>query len=415
MPAPRAKTILALLLAPFVLLALFVPSLWLYMRTTATTLHPNPATIPASPSAPAPPQLARALDQTRQILRLGLAEQNLPALSAAIGHNGSLIYAEAFGYANLEKHTPLTPQHRLRIGTLSQTFTATAVALLLEQGRLSLDDEIQAHVPAFPDKSAPITLRHLLAHQSGLLPDGEDESELFSRHCARPVDAFPHFAQHPLIFPPGSQFSPTPFGYILLAAALESASGQPFPDLLRDRIFTPLAMHDTHPDLPAIPNRAFSYFPRFMANPQYGLHDLRPLDYSCYSGSSALLSSPSDLVRFALALQSGKLLRPATLKLFQTGQPLASGQPTTYALGWDLETVTIAGRSSPAIGNEGDILGGPTASLWIFPEHHLTIALASNISYADTFTLATRIARAFAETQATRIARAFAETQPSRQ
>ncbi|MBK7929562.1 MAG: beta-lactamase family protein [Bryobacterales bacterium] len=358
---PRAKSILALLLAPFVLIALFVPSLWLYMRTTATTLHPNPASIPASPSAPASPASpapapaapARALEQTRQILRLGLAEQNLPALSAAIGHNGSLIYAEGFGYANLEKRTPLTPQHRLRIGTLSQALTATAVALLLEQGRLSLDDDIQAHVPAFPDKQSPITLRHLLAHQSGLLPDGEDESELFARHCARPVDALPHFAHLPLIFSPGSQFSPTPFGYILLAAALESASGQRFPDLLRDRIFTPLALHDTLPDtspLPQRPHRASLLpSPASMATPppHYGPGPPAPRPF-LLPPAPPLLPSPSSptLSASPLALQSGKLLRPATLKLFQTDQPLASGQPTGYALGWDLETVTIAAKRS---------------------------------------------------------------------
>ena len=104
-------------------------------------------------------------------------------------------------------------------------------------------------------------------------------------------------------------------------------------------------------------------------------------------------------VRFALALQSGKLLKPATLQLLQTDQPLSSGQPSGQTLGWDLETPTIAGRPTPVIGLEGDVLGGPTASLWTFPELHLTIALASNISYADTFTLATRIARAFAESQ----------------
>jgi hypothetical protein len=93
-----------------------------------------------------------------------------------------------------------------------------------------------------------------------------------------------------------------------------------------------------------IPDRATFYFPRFAADPRYGLHLMRPIDYSCYAGSSAFLSTPSDLVRFAMATNRGKLLQPATVQLFQRSQRLASGQETGYGLGWDLETVALAGE-----------------------------------------------------------------------
>jgi CubicO group peptidase (beta-lactamase class C family) len=150
-----------------------------------------------------------------------------------------------------------------------------------------------------------------------------------------------------------------------------------------------------------IPNRATFYFPRFAANPRYGADLMRPLDYSCYAGSSAFLSTPSDLVRFVLAIDGGKLLQPATVKLFQTSQRLASGQETGYGLGWDLETVAVAGRQTTLVGHDGDSLGGMVASLMTFPEHGIVVSVTSNISYADTFGVGVKIAQAFAEQRRT--------------
>ena len=131
--------------------------------------------------------------------------------------------------------------------------------------------------------------------------------------------------------------------------------------------------------------------------PNYGLHLMRPLDYSCYAGSSVFLSTPSDLVRFGMAINSGKLLQPATVKLLQTSQRLASGEETGYGLGWYLKTVTLAGKQTRVIGHDGDSLGGMVASLMTFPEHGIVVAVTSNISYADTFSLAVKIAEAFVE------------------
>ena len=84
---------------------------------------------------------------------------------------------------------------------------------------------------------------------------------------------------------------------------------------------------------------------------------MRPIDYSCYAGSSVFLSTPSDLVRFAMAINSGKLLQPATVQLLQTSQRLSSGQETGYGLGWDLETVALAGKQTQLVGHDGDVAG----------------------------------------------------------
>jgi CubicO group peptidase (beta-lactamase class C family) len=145
-----------------------------------------------------------------------------------------------------------------------------------------------------------------------------------------------------------------------------------------------------------IPGQATAYFPRFAADPRYGPDLMRPIDYSCYAGSSAFLSTPSDLVRFAMAIGSGTLLQPATVQLLQSSQRLASGQETGYGLGWDLETVALEGEHARAIGHDGESLGGMVASFWRFPERGIVVSVTSNISYADTYSLAERIGQAFA-------------------
>ena len=294
---------------------------------------------------------------------------------------------------------PVAPDTRFRIGTASTALTSAAVGLLLEKGRLKLDDEIQTYVPAFPKKQWPVTLRQLMGHLAGVRTDGGDEGPLFSEHCERPVEALQHFAESSLLFEPGTQYRYSSYGWILVSAAVEAAADEPFLTFMRKQIFDPLGMDDTRADSATepIPDRATSYFPRFAADPRYGLHLMRPIDYSCYAGSSVFLSTPSDLVRFGMAINSGKLLQPATVQLLQTSQRLASGEETGYGLGWDLETVTLAGEQTRVVGHDGESLGGMVASFMTFPEHGIVVAVTSNISYADTFSLAVKIAQAFAE------------------
>jgi CubicO group peptidase (beta-lactamase class C family) len=146
-----------------------------------------------------------------------------------------------------------------------------------------------------------------------------------------------------------------------------------------------------------ITDRAAFYFPRFAADPRYGEDGARRVDYSCFAGSGALLSTPSDLVRFGMAIDSGKLLQPATVELLQTPQRLSSGEETGYGLGWDLETVELAGEQTRGVGHDGEVMGGMVVSFLTFPERGIVVAVASNIAWSDTFSIAVDIARVFAE------------------
>jgi CubicO group peptidase (beta-lactamase class C family) len=391
---------LAVIFIPIGLLLALVLGVFGYMIATAKPLHPDPQQVPSVTHVAPSPKWTATTDKARQVVRSRLIEQNLPGVSVAVGVAGETVWTEGFGWADLEKRVPLSPNQRFRIGTASTVLTSAAVGLLLERNKLNLDDEIQAYVPEFPKKQWPVTLRQLMGHVAGVRNDSGDEGPLFSQRCKRPVEALPFFADRPLLFEPGTEFRHSSYGWILVSAAIEAAAGQGFVSFMQSEVFEPLGMHDTRPEslTEPIPDRVTPYFPRFAGDPKYGPDPMRELDLSCYSGSSVFLSTPSDLVRFGMALTTGKLLQPSTVQSLQTSQRLRSGEETGYGLGWDLETVTLGGEQAHVVGHHGDILGGMAASLMILRERGIVVAVTSNTSYSDTVSLASKIMEIFGHT-----------------
>jgi serine beta-lactamase-like protein LACTB, mitochondrial len=399
MSRSRTETVLVLLAAAVGLVLTFVVGLFAYISLTSIPLHPDVQKVPSVTRSAPPPAWAGAAEQGRQFARAGVTEQNLPGLSVAVGAGGEIVWAEAFGYADLEKKVPAAPEMRFRIAEVSNTLTSAAAGLLLEKRRLNLDEEIQTYVPAFPRKQWPITVRELMAQQAGVRNDEGDEEPL-SERCERTIDGLRRFADRSLLFEPGTQFRRSSYGWILVSAAIEAAAGEPFFDFMRTRIFEPLRMASTRPDSAAesIPDRVTFYFPRFGGETRYGPELAREGDHSCFAGAGAFLSTPSDLVRFGMAFSGGNLLQPATVKLLQTPLALASGEQTDYGLGWTVETVPLAGEPTrmASHGTKADFIGG-TASLMTFPERGIVVAVTTNISFANTASIAQRIASVFAE------------------
>lgn len=394
----RLQTVVGAIVIGAALLAAALFGMFAYLSLTTRPLHPNAAEVPATAGDGLSPAWTGAVEDARRVVRAGLAEQNLPGLSVAVAAGGEIVWAEGFGFADLENRVTVTPETRFPIGTASTMLTSAGVGLLLEKQQLQLDARIQTYVPEFPEKPWPVTLRHLMAHQSGLRSDGGDESPLYGKACARPAEALEAFGDAELRFEPGTQYRYSNFGWILVSAAVETAAGEPFMRYMRRHVFEPLGMAATrdNPATEPVSGRATSYFPRFGGDPRYGPDVMRPVDYSCYAGASAFLSTPSDLLRFVTGLHAGKLLQPSTVALLQTPGQLTSGAGTGYGLGWDHETATIAGAETPVIGHDGDLLGGNAVSIMRFPEHDLVVAVLSNTSYAETFTLGVKVAEAFA-------------------
>ena len=396
MSRSRIQTLLVLIVVAVGLLITAILGLFAYISATATPLHPDAQSVPSVARSAPSPQWAEAVERARKVMREGLVEQNLPGLSVAVGVGGDIVWAEGFGWADLENRMPIAPDTRFRIGTASVALTSAAVGLLLEKGQLKLDEKIQTYVPEFPEKQWPVTVRQLMGHVAGVRNDAGDEGPL-GEHCERTVEGLQLFRDRTLLFEPGTRYRFSSFGWILLSAAVEAAADEPFLTFMRRQVFAPLGMDDTRADSATEPppSRAISYFPRFAADPRYGLHLTRQIDYSCYAGSSVFLSTPSDLVRFGMAINSGKLLQPATVQLLQAPQRLTSGQETGYGLGWDLETVTLAGAPMHWVGHDGTSMGGMVASFITFPERGLVVSVMSNIAYADAEALAVKVAQAW--------------------
>jgi len=383
------------------LLVVGIPGVVLYIRITAPKLHPSPASIPEMTNSQPLAKWTGAVEQAREIVRMSLSEKNLPGLSVAVGVAGEIVWAEGFGFANVEKSFPVTPDDRFPIGTAATVFTSAAMGLLLEDGRMRLDDDIQTYVPGFPQKQWPVTIRQLMGHVGGAKTEDWDNGVLIYQHCERPSDALNLFAQEPLQFQPGTQYAYSTYGWILLSGAVETAADKPFQAFLRDKVFLPLGMLNTVKESgrDPIPDEVTFYVPRFLANPRYGLNPLplHKFDYSCHAGSSGFVSTPSDLVRFGMAINGGKLLRRDTVHTLQTSQRTASGMETHYGLGWDLHPVTLAGKEVRTAGHDGEFWGGPVASLLTFPDRGIAVAVMSNIAFADTYSIAVKIAEKFVQ------------------
>ena len=238
----------------------------------ATPLHPNVNDVPSVTHAAPSPEWTGAVEHGRELARAGLVEQNLPGLSVAVGVGGDIVWAEGFGWADVENRVPVTPETRFRIGHASKALTSAAVGLLLEKGRLDLDDEIQTYVPAFPEKQWPVTLRQLMGHVAGVRHYDDEADYRPSAHCERASEGLPVFADDPLRFQPETQYGYSTFGWILVSAAVEAVANEPFFTFMRTQIFQPLGMRDTTTDsvTEPIPDLATFYYPRFSGDPASG-------------------------------------------------------------------------------------------------------------------------------------------------
>ena len=369
-----------------------------FINATTPTLHPSVQAVPSVLQAAPSPKWAAAVEQGRRLARAGIVDQNLPGLSVAVGVGSDIVWAEGFGWADIENRVPVAPAMRFRIGHTSTALTSAAVGLLLEKRRLHLGDEIQTYVPAFPKKQWPVTLRQLMGHVAGVRHYDSEADYMPSAHCERASDGLQSFARDPLRFEPDTRYGYSTFGWVLVSAAVEAAAGEPFFAFMRTHVFKPLGMDDTTSDSATvpIPDRATFYYPRLSGDTALGPELAATVDYSCFAGAGGFLSTPSDLVRFGIAVNSGKLLQPATVSLLQTPQLLASGDETEYGLGWMLETVPLAGRSTRMAQHASRTLLGGSTSFMTFPERGIVVAVTSNISKALTRPIALQIAEAFA-------------------
>ncbi|MGH7459876.1 MAG: serine hydrolase domain-containing protein [Longimicrobiales bacterium] len=333
--------------------------------------------VPSQVAEPPAPRFTKAVDSARGAVRRRIREGNLPGVSVAVARNGAVVWAEAFGWSDVSSGVVATPRTLYPVGSISKSLTATAAGLLHERGRLNFDVPIQTYLPQFPQKRWPITTGQLMGHISGVVRDGGMAEILRQPHCDDARAAIAAVADDTLEFEPGTEWRYSNFGWRLVGAVVEAAAGEPFLAFMDREVFNKAGMEQTVPDLgDEGPNESVKYDRASMGTLRRG----QDIDMSCSMAPGGFLSTPTELVRFGYAMQTGKLLDSATVKLFWKPQQLKSGAPTTYGYGWGIQNVALGddkAATTKMIGHGGAVLGG-RASLMIFPDLDMVVAVMTN-------------------------------------
>lgn len=339
------------------------------------------ACLPALAGAAAAPASGPALrtekaEAVRQAVKDQMAAMGIPGLSVAIADDFSLIFSEGFGMADLEHSVPATRETVYRLASISKPITAVAALQLIEKGRLELDAPVNRYVPDFPAKQWEVTIRHLLTHTSGIRHYGSADELGSTRHYTDTIEPLKVFAADPLRFEPGTKFSYTTYGYNLLGAAVEKAAAMPFMDYVRENVFEPAKMETARQDdtYAIVPHRARGY----RITPQRRVVNCNLADTSNKIPGGGMLATAEDLVRFAIAVQRGSLLKPETVKLMFTPYQFPDGKRSAYALGW---TVRQNGSQTWVAHSGGQ--QGTSTLLTTLPERGLSIAVTANLEGAD--------------------------------
>jgi CubicO group peptidase (beta-lactamase class C family) len=296
-----------------------------------------------------------------------------PGLALAIAVDGKIVYSEGFGYADLEERVPVWPTTKFRIGSISKPLTATALMQLVEAGKLDLDAPVQKYVPSFPDKGAVITVRMVGGHLGGIRHYRGDEMNI-QRHYDNVLDGLRIFENDPLVSPPGTKFNYSSYGFNLLSAVIESASGEPFLSYMQDHVITPMGLVHTAADqnTQIIEQRS-----RFYELAKDGHQENAPyVDNSYKWAGGGFLSTAEDLVRFGALLLKPGFLKSDSLQQLFTSQKTKSGDETGYGIGWGIAKTPSGKRIYE---HSGGSVGG-TSQLILYPETHVVVALVTNLS-----------------------------------
>lgn len=331
-------------------------------------------------AAPALDRDQAAVAAARRLMQSWMTETGAPGSQVTISRNGRTVWSEAFGFANLELQVPASPKTRFRIGSVSKPLTAAGLGLLVEEGKLDLDAPVQKYAPYFPEKQWPITPRQLAGHLAGIRHYKIGEF-LSQRHFDTVKAGLGFFEKDPLLFEPGTMYAYSSYGFNLLSAAMEGASGEPFLAFMQKRVFEPVGMADTSPDDagPIVPNRADFYTRGEAAGP---IVNALYVDNSYKWAGGGFLSTTDDLVRFANAMMAGRFFKPETVKLLWTSQRTRDGKETEYGIGWGVENDEKGRRR---ISHSGGSQGG-TANLILYPDEG-QLAVAMLVNSDESFTV----------------------------
>jgi len=320
------------------------------------------------------PQLPAAkVGKIEALIAAWMAQHKAPALSVAIVTDNQLRWSNGYGVLDLENSIPAKADSAYRLASIAKSITATAVMQLVEKGKLDLDAPIQKYCTAFPEKQWKVTARQLLIHFAGVRHNRPDEI-VSTKHYKNIQEAIGSFKDDPLLHEPESRYFYSTPGYTLLGCAIEGASGTAYLDYVRENIFKPAGMNRTQSDdvYAIIPNRARGYRKVQEEVQNAPLHDT-----SIKVPGGGLVSTAEDLARFAIAVQTGLLVKRETLEQMWVHPKARDGKESGYGFGW------LSGRQDGQLRvfNDGGQAGTRTYLL-LLPREQFAIALMTNLERA---------------------------------
>lgn len=329
--------------------------------------------------AQAPPRFAARVDS---LVRVEMARQELVGLSLAVIHRGRIVLERGWGFANLEHRVPATPATVYQSGSVGKQFTAGAIMLLVQDGRLGLEDPVTRFFPEAPAHWGRVTIRHLLTHTSGA-GDYPDDFNFRRDYTEEEIRAI--VLAQPLAFAPGTEWRYSNFGYVLLGTIIRQVSGQFYGDLLAKRIFSPLGMTTARiiNEAAIVPHRAAGYRREkgVLLNQEW----VAPTINTTADGS--LYLTVRDMARWDSALYGTQLFARESMALIRTPVTLAGGTTYPYGFGWRVGTA--AGHAVMAHSGSWQ---GFKSYIVRYPNDGLTVVAFANLAEADPATIAQGVA-----------------------
>lgn len=321
-----------------------------------------------------------------EYVRAEMKAQQIPGVSLAVIKNGQIILAKGYGFANVEHQVPVRPETIFQSGSMGKQFTATAVMMLMEEGKLTPDDKISKYFKDTPQSWQNITIRHLLTHTSGMTdyPPGFDfrrdytEDELYERAKAIP-----------LAFQPGDKWSYSNLGYVMLGILIHKVSGKFYGDFLQERVFKPLDMSTARiiSEADIIPNRAAGY----RLDNKGQLKNQNWVSPSLNTtADGALYMNVYDMAKWDAALYAEKILKRSSLEQMWTPVKLNNGKTHPYGFGWALGEV-----KGHRYVQHGGAWQGFKAQIFRYLDDKFTVVLFANQTRTNQSKLAQGVAALF--------------------
>lgn len=301
-----------------------------------------------------------------------------PGLAVLVAKNGNILYHKGVGMANLELGVPMKADMVFRIGSITKQFTAVAILQLMEQGQLTLDDDITKFLPDYPTHGHRITIHHLLTHTSGIksYTNMRDWTPEVMKKDFAPLEMIDFFKDQPMDFEPGEEWRYNNSGYFLLGYIIEKLSGQTYEDYVSQHLFEPAGMINSlyGNDKIILKNRAYGY-----QQGEHGYENAGFLSMTQPYAAGSLMSTVEDMFRWNRALISGKVLSLESLELAWTNYTLNNGDHINYGYGWMPGDV----QGSAMIAHGGGINGFMTHEAY-FPAEDLFVVLFLNCTCIGT-------------------------------